>query len=154
LDALRHLAPVSPGYARLPVSDAFTWSACADRIAAGEWYLVAFRSVRRDGADEARLTAFDDLAHAEATAAEGFLHYTKGPTAADGSCLSFCLWNSRHDARAAAGQPAHAEAALLVHEMYDSYRLEFLRVSKTHAGAPLQFEPFDHPEPVDDPVAA
>ena len=136
------------------MADAFTWSACSDAFDAGEWYLVAFRSVRRASADEARLTAYDDLAHAEATNCPGFVHYTKGPTAADGSCLSFCLWTSRHDARAAAGQPAHAEAALLVHEMYDSYRLEFLRVSKSHADAPLQFEPFDQPAPVDDPLAA
>jgi hypothetical protein len=136
------------------VADAFTWSACSDAIAAGEWYLVAFRSVRRAGADEPRLTEYDNLAHAEATNCPGFVHYTKGPTADDGSCLSFCLWTSRHDAREAAGQPAHAEAALLVHEMYDSYRLEFLRVWKSHVDAPFQFEPFDQPAPLDDPLAA
>ena len=145
MDAFRHLAPVSDRYARLAVADAFTWSACSDAIGTGEWYLVAFRSVRRPDADEARLTAFDDRAHAEATDCAGFVHYTKGPTTADGSCLSFCLWSSRHDARAAAGKPAHAEAALLVHEMYDSYRLEFLRVWKTDPRAALQFEPFDQP---------
>ena len=116
------------------MADAFTWSACSDAIEAGEWYLVAFRSVRRANADEARLTAYDDRAHAGATNCPGFVHYTKGPTADDGSCLSFCLWTTRHDARAAAGKPAHAEAALIVHEMYDSYRLEFLRVWKAHPG--------------------
>ena len=145
LDAFRHLAPVSDRYARLPVADAFTWSACSDAIGTGEWYLVAFRSVRRADADEARLTAHDDRAHAEATNCAGFVHYTKGPTADDGSCLSFCLWTSRHDARAAAGKPGHAEAALIVHEMYDSYRLEFLRMWKTDPGTALQFEPFDQP---------
>ena len=145
LDAFRHLAPVSDRYARLPVADAFTWSACSDAIGTGEWYLVAFRSVRRPDADEARLTAYDDRAHAEATNCAGFVHYTKGPTADDGSCLSFCLWTSRHDARAAAGKPGHAEAALIVHEMYDSYRLEFLRMWKTDPGTALQFEPFDQP---------
>ena len=35
--------------------------------------------------------------------------------------------------------------ALIVHEMYDSYRLEFLRVWKRDPGAALQFEPFDQP---------
>lgn len=136
------------------MADAFTWAASSAAIEAGEWYLVAFRSVRRATADEARLTAYDDLAHAEAEGCPGFVHYTKGPTADDGSCLSFCLWTTRHDARVAAGQTAHAEAALLVHEMYESYRLEFLRVWKTHPGAALQFEPYDLPAPVDDPVAA
>ena len=154
MDAFRHLAPVSDAYARLPVADAFTWSACSDAIETGEWYLVAFRSVRRASADEARLTAYDDRAHAEATSCPGFLHYTKGPTADDGSCLSFCLWTTRHDARAAAGKPGHAEAALIVHEMYDSYRLEFVRVWKSQRDGPLQFEPFDKPTPVDGTVAA
>jgi hypothetical protein len=136
------------------VAEAFTWSACSDAIDPGEWYLVAFRSVRRASADEARLTAYDDRAHAEATSCAGFVHYTKGPTADDGSCLSFCLWTTRHDARAAAGQPAHVQAALIVHEMYESYRLEFLRVRKPASGAELRFEPFDLPAPVDDTVAA
>jgi hypothetical protein len=118
-------------------------------VSPGEWYLVAFRSVRRVGADEARLTAYDNRAHVEATTSPGFLHYVKGPTATDGSCLSFCLWTTRHAARTAAGRPAHAEAALLVHEIYDNYTLEFLRVRKTHHGAALEFEPFDPPGPAE-----
>lgn len=145
---------MSARYARLPVAEAFNWSACSDALDPGEWYLVAFRSVRRPNADESRLTAYDDRAHAEAAAVSGFVHYTKGPTADDGSCLSFCLWTSRHAARAASGKPAHVQAAQLVHEMYDTYRLEFLRVSKAHAGAPLEFEPFDRPAPMDGTAAA
>jgi hypothetical protein len=154
LDAFRHLAPVSDRYACLPVADAFNWATCSDAVEPGEWYLVAFRSVRRPTANEARLTAYDDRAHAEAAKSAGFVHYTKGPTADDGSCLSFCLWTTRHAARAASGKPAHAKAAQLVHEMYDIYRLEFLRVSKAFAGAPLDFEPFDRPAPMDHTVAA
>jgi hypothetical protein len=38
--------------------------------------------------------------------------------------------------------------------MYESYRLEFLRVWKTDRGAELQFEPFDQPAPVGDTLAA
>ena len=143
MDAFRHLAPISDRYASLPIGAAFTWSACAADIEPGEYYLVGFRSVRSATADEARLTAFDDRAHAEAASSPGFLHYLKGPTANDGSCLSFCLWTSRHAARAAAGLPAHVEAAQLVHEMYATYSLEFVRVRKEEAGAPLEFEPFD-----------
>ena len=73
----------------------------------GEWYMVAFRSTRRPDVDEARLTAHDDWAHAEAMEAPGFVHYFKGPTQDDGQCMSFCLWDSRAEARAAAGRPAH-----------------------------------------------
>ena len=69
--------------------------------------MVAFRSIRRPGVDEARLTAYDDWAHAEAMDAPGFVHYFKGPTDRDGRCMSFCLWDSRAEARAAAGRPAH-----------------------------------------------
>jgi hypothetical protein len=122
---------------------AFTWADCADDMPPGEWYLVAFRSFRRPTADEAQLTAHDDRAHAEATNAPGFVHYFKGPTANDGSCLSFCLWTSRAEARSAAGRIAHVEAVGLVHEMYAEYRLEFLRMRKREHAAALEFEPYD-----------
>ena len=141
---LHRLEPVSEQYATLPVADAFTWSDAGGDLADGEWYLVAFRSVRRPGADEIRLTLFDELAHHEAETAPGFLHYFKGPLGADGACLSFCLWQTRADARAAAGRPAHVQAVSLIDEMYESYTLEFHRVTRT-AGGPLVFEPYDRP---------
>ena len=141
MDVLCDLTPVSDAYARLPVGDAFDWSSVG--LGTGEWYLVAFRSVRRPGADETRLAYYDELAHQEAAASPGFVHYFKGPACPDGSCLSFCLWDSRADARAAAGRPAHIEAVGLLHEMYASYTLEFLRVTRAHDRAPLEFAPYD-----------
>lgn len=144
MDALAALEPVSAGYATLPVAAAFDWRDVARQLGAGEWYLVAFRSVRRADADEARLTAYDDRAHHEAEAASGFVHYFKGPAADDGSCLSFCLWTSRAEARAAAGRPNHVEAVGLINEMYERYTLEFLRVTG-RLGRPLAFEPYDGP---------
>lgn len=136
------LVPVSDRYASLPVGEAFTWGTCIESVTAGDWYMVAFRSVRRPDADEARLCLYDDWAHDEAMTAPGFVHYFKGPTASDGTCMSFCLWSDRAAARAAAGGPRHAEAASLALEMYARYDLEFLRVVK-HAGGPFAFEPFD-----------
>src|SRR5215213_7105702 len=106
MDVLQALAPVAADYAMRPVADAFNWQSAGADLGDGEWYLVAFRSTRKPEADEARLTLFDELAHQEAAAAPGFLHYFKGPAASDGSCLSFCLWDTRADARAAAGRPA------------------------------------------------
>jgi hypothetical protein len=144
MDVLQRLEPVSEGYATLPVAQAFTWGESTAELGDGEWYLVAFRSVRRAEADEERLTHYDELAHQEAAAAPGFVHYFKGPRAADGSCLSFCLWDSRADARAAAGKPLHVQAVSLIDEMYASYTLEFLRVTRTDGG-PLAFEPYDRP---------
>ncbi len=146
MDALDALAPVSDRYATLPVAQAFDWSAAGEALGVGEWYMVAFRSVRRADANEAVLTSYDDRAHDEASRSVGYIHYFKGPLAADGSCLSFCIWASRADARAASGKPLHAEAAALVGQMYERYTLEFLRVRRV-AGGSLTFEPYD-PVPV------
>jgi hypothetical protein len=142
MDLLQRLAPVSEGYASLPVASAFNWQDATVELGDGEWYLVAFRSVRRAGADEVRLARFDELAHHEAATSPGFVHYFKGPAASDGSCLSFCLWRSRADARAAAGRPDHVRAVSLIDEMYQAYVLEFHRVTR-EAGGPLTFEPYD-----------
>lgn len=151
MDSLEALRPVSASYAALPVRDAFDWQRASAELGVGEWYLVAFRSIRRDDADEERLTALDTAAHHEAAAAPGFVHYFKGPKADDGSCLSFCLWDSRAAARSAAGLPAHREAVTVLDEMYASYTLEFQRVRRAAADAPLTFEPYDaHPAPAPD----
>ena len=137
------LVPVSDRYATLPVAEAFTWDACLADVSPGEWYLVAFRSIRRAGADEATLTASDDWAHHEAMTAPGFVHYFRGPTSADGRCMSFCLWEGRAEARAASGRPAHAAAAALTHQAYAAYRLEFHRVRRLSGHAGFSFEPYD-----------
>ncbi len=143
MDALARLAPTADDYARLPVALALTWGECAADIPPGEWYLVVFRSVLRADADENRLNSYDDFAHAEAQHADGFLHYFKGPVATDLSCLSFCLWKSRAEARAAAGRPAHRDAVSLIGETYEQYTLEFVRVRKRDVAAGLEFEPYD-----------
>ncbi len=143
MDPLAALRPVSQAYATLPIEDAFDWSEGGAELPVGEWYMVAFRSVRRAGANEERLTLYDDLAHREAESAAGFVSYFKGPVDRDGTCLSFCLWDSRAEARAAAGRPDHLEAVSLIGEMYQAYSLESLRVRRIDADGALQFEPYD-----------
>ena len=59
------LRPAAKAFARLSIGAAFDWSAIAAPNDAGEWYVVVFRSIRRPGADEARLTVLDDAAHEE-----------------------------------------------------------------------------------------
>jgi len=147
MDVLSRLAPVAEDYATLPIAEAFNWQDATAELGDGEWYLVAFRSIRRAEADEQRLYAFDELAHQEAAREPGFVHYFKGPAAADGSCLSFCLWSSRADARAAAGKPDHVRAVSIINEMYEQYTLEFQRVQRA-ADGPLTFEPYDRVPPV------
>ena len=39
-------------------------------------------------------------------------------------CLSFCLWESRGQARNAAGGASHREAAAITAKRYESYTLE------------------------------
>ena len=150
MDALAALTPVSDAYATLPIEAAFDWTDVAAQLGDGEWYMVAFRSVRRVGCDDARLCEYDERAHLDAAGAPGFVHYFKGPAAPDRTCLSFCLWTSRIEARAAAGKPDHVEAVSLLNEMYQSYNLEFVRVTG-RAGQALRFEPYDRPVR-DDPV--
>ena len=139
--SFERLAPVSDRYAYLPVAEAFTWRACEPDVAPGEWYMVAFRSTRLPGVDEAQLSAYDDWAHAEAMDAPGFVHYFKGPTVDGDRCMSFCLWDSRAEARSAASRPAHARAVALTHQAYAEYTLEFHRVRRTAAG--FAIEPYD-----------
>ena len=139
------LRPAADDYATRPIAAAFNWSDVADRGAAGEWYLVVFRSVRRADADERLLTEYDERAHHEAETSEGFVHYFKGPLSVDRACLSFCLWTSRVAARAAAGRPAHREAVTLIAEMYERYTLEFYRVTKRPGAAAFRIEPYDTP---------
>jgi hypothetical protein len=148
--SFERLAPVSDRYAHLPVAEAFTWPACEADVPSGEWYMVAFRSRRLPDVDEAQLAAYDDWAHAEAMDAPGFVHYFKGPTIDDGNCMSFCLWDSRAEARAAASRPAHARAIALTHESYAVYTLEFHRVRRLAGG--FAIEPYDAmpPEPAVD----
>jgi hypothetical protein len=143
MDAFADLVPVADHYASLPVGDAFTWASVAKVLEPGEWYMVAFRSILRADADEEHLHRYDDFAHAEAAGAEGFVHYYRGPLAADRSCLSFCIWNSRAEARAAAGRPAHQDAVALIVEMYEAYLVEFVRVRKQDGASSLEFEPWD-----------
>ena len=150
MDAFEALAPVSEAYAHLPVAEAFDWSDVASQLGPGEWYLVAFRSMRKAGCDEALLSDLDERAHVEAATAPGFLFYYKGPLSTDRSCLSFCMWSTRAEARAAAGRPDHVSAVSVLDEMYERYTLEFVRVTG-QPGMPLLFEPYDRP--VMDPEA-
>ena len=72
MDALAALKPISDAYATLPIEAAFDWTDVAAQLGAGEWYMVAFRSIRRFGCDDARLCDYDERAHLEAAAAPGF----------------------------------------------------------------------------------
>ena len=71
-----------------------------------------------------------------------------------GGTIGLAVWSfialRRAEARAAAGRPDHIEAVSLLNEMYQSYNLEFVRVTG-RVGQPLSFEPYDRPV-IDDPL--
>lgn len=133
------LAPISNDYASLPVSEAFNWSDCG--AGAGEWCLIAFRSVLRESADETRLWEQDEQAFEEAAALPGFVHYFRGLPNEHRECLSFCLWESWAQARASARGPAHAVAIELVPDTFESFQLEFLTVRKSSSIGSFEFTP-------------
>ena len=117
------ISPRHPAYATLPIEDGFDWSplhSCTfDRL-----YLVVFRSVRRPNADLALLREHDDRAHEEALQIGGLLRYFKGHANDRGECLSFCLWETRDQAREAAEAASHKSAAEITARMYLSFALD------------------------------
>lgn len=123
-DAFNELEPVREDYPLVPIEDGFNWTACTAGITIPPLYLVVFRSIRRADADLAVLKAFDDRAFEDASKAPGFLFYFKGQVTPELECLSFCLWGTQEQARAASARPDHVAAANLVAEMYESYDLE------------------------------
>jgi hypothetical protein len=128
----RTVVETTPECSRLPIADGFTWDEAFADVARGEWYLVVFRSKHRAGADHAYLTQLDERASHAASRHPGFLYYFIGTPLADGSCLSFCLWHSRHDAVAAAADPAHREAMVKGLPFFAHYQLERYQLVKEH----------------------
>src|SRR5215211_5633099 len=136
-EACQQLSPIHPDYATLSIKVGFNWSSSLAGARFERLYLVVFRSVLRATADLELLYEHDDLAHAEATEAGGLVFYFRGVTNERGESLSFCLWESREQARRASGGPSHREAMGFVSQMYESYSLErydLLRVGGTKGG--------------------
>jgi len=136
-EACRQISPRNPDYATLPVEVGFDWSSLS-RCPFDRLYLVVFRSLRRPEADLDLLREHDDRAYEEALTSGGLLCYFKGHANERGECLSFCLWETREQAREAADAASHRSAAGLSVQMYLSYRLERYLLKKE--GEKLVFE--------------
>ncbi len=115
------IAPITREYATQPVLEGFNWAECMVGVESGQWFLVTFQSVRKLGVDDAVLTAYDDLAFADALQTSGLLCYFRGDLNEHRQCLSFCIWENGEQAHLAARRPMHIAAAHLVKEMYESY---------------------------------
>ena len=131
------ISPRHPDYATLPIQNGFDWSSLSgcsfDRL-----YLVAFRSVRRPDADLVLLREHDDRAYEEALRSGGLLRYFKGHANDRNECLSFCLWETRDQARNAAGAASHRSATDITARMYLSYVIDRYWLKST--GEELTFE--------------
>jgi hypothetical protein len=126
----RPIVEIDADYSRLPIEAGFNWTEAFAAVDDGEWYLVAFRSKHRAGADDAYLTWLDERASSAASRVPGFMYYFIGTPRADGCCLSFCLWRSQPEAVAASTDPAHREAMIEGLPHFEHYRLERYRVIK------------------------
>jgi hypothetical protein len=137
-EACQQISPRHPDYATLSIEDGFDWSTLScclfERL-----YLVVFRSVWQPEADLDLLRELDDHAYEEALKSGGLLRYFKGQANERGECLSFCLWETREQARQAADAASHRSAAGVSAQMYLSYSLERFWIQKS--GEKLVFEP-------------
>ena len=118
------LVPARAGYQTAPILEAFNWSYVLEPIVSGRWYLIVFRSLRRPDVDNEMLTAYDDMAFAEAMRSGGLLRYYKGAMDRDRHCLSLCVWERRRQAQVATALPDHQDAAQLTNRFYVSYDVE------------------------------
>lgn len=137
----QRLTPVCRGYARLPILEAFNWSECLADVEAGEWYIVAFRSIRRETADPHRLKMLDDLAYEEARSRPGLLLYFRGAMNERRECLSVCVWENPKLAREATRLPSHRAAAEITDETYALFELERWILAKAHETGRLEIRP-------------
>jgi hypothetical protein len=122
--ACQQISPLHPDYATRPIQEGFDWASSLADCPFDQLYLVVFRSVRRQEADLVMLHEQDDLAYEEARESGGLLRYFKGQANERGECLSFCLWETREQARRAADAASHRSAAGVSARMYLSYSLE------------------------------
>ncbi len=139
LEACQQIVPIHPRYANLPIEQGFDWHSSLLGGPFDSLYLVVFRSVRRAGADLDLLREFDDMAYEEALESGGLLRYFKGDMNERRECLSFCLWETREGARAAANGSSHGKAAEITAAMYESYRL--YRYHVVQRNGEIQFQP-------------
>ena len=137
-EACLQISPRHPDYATLSIEDGFDWSSLS-RCLFERLYLVVFRSVWQPEADLDLLREYDDRAFEEALVSGGLLRYFKGHANELGECLSFCLWETREQAREAAGAPSHRSAAAVSAQMYLSYSLDRYWIEKVREK--LVFEP-------------
>jgi hypothetical protein len=143
-EACQQISPIHPDHATLPIQEGFNWSSCLGDARFDRLYLVVFRSMLRVTADLELLCEHDNRVYAEALDVGGLLCYFRGSMNERRECLSFCLWESREQARRASSGSLHRAATGIVAETYESYNLERYEVMKVKgAKGSLVFRPLE-----------
>ncbi|KAI8074495.1 hypothetical protein BC940DRAFT_249211 [Gongronella butleri] len=149
LDVLDQFHVVTDNYAHADIESAFNWDEVAAELVdwEGDWFIVAFRSVRKAQADNQLLFEADAKAQEEAIHSGGLLKYWYGDLNHHRECLAMCIWINREYALKATHKPLHLQAARLAGEMYDTYRLERYTLTKKKGDPKFTIEtlPFAHP---------
>jgi len=144
VEAYQSLVPSTAKYATVPIMEGFNWHECAARLDPGEWYMVVFRSVRREAIDDLTLEMHDYGAYIEAERrAVGLVFYFRGTPNEHRECLSFCIWAGREEAARAARLPLHRVAMSMVEEKYEWYALERYVLRKERGRRGLEAIPVD-----------
>ncbi|KAL1919453.1 uncharacterized protein VTP21DRAFT_2146 [Calcarisporiella thermophila] len=140
-----HLKTRTLDYMVAPLEDIFDWDDLGRRLKSdGEWFVVAFRSIRSASADNELLFNADRMAHEEAKHSGGLLKYWYASLNERRECLAMCIWANRSWALLANKKPHHREAAKLAAVMYDSYILERYSLKKTGTKITLEKLPMRH----------
>ena len=138
-EACQQLSPIHPDHATLPIQEGFNWSSCLGDARFDRLYLVVFRSMLRVSADLELLLEHDKRAHAEALKAGGLLCYFRGVMNERRECLSFCLWESREQARrASAGASHRAASGIVAQRGASACRSASGRAGSRHVGPPQE----------------
>ncbi|KAH8926347.1 hypothetical protein BT69DRAFT_1004510 [Atractiella rhizophila] len=124
---LKKFRPITHSYADVPYRECFNWDALElDEEIEGQWYIVAFRSLRKPQLEEFNNSLYeaDYRAHEEAIANGGLLMYWYGLPNETGHNLATCIWQSEEQAKAARYGKEHAKAMYLTRDSYVRYDLE------------------------------
>ena len=140
----RRLRPRTPSYRTAPLLEGFNWSDCVGDLPTGEWYMVAFRSIRRDLGENLTLEMYDYGAYIEAQRrGSGLVFYFRGTPNDRRECLSFCIWMNREEAMRAAQRPLHEAAKRVVDDTYEWYSLERYILRKSLGQDRLELQDID-----------
>eukprot|EP00249_Psilotum_nudum_P004090 c17628_g1_i1 orf=273-749(-) len=114
----------------VPIFECFNWMDVFEKQAFAtdaKFYVVIFRTVRNNNADEALLLKAESTVHQEANNSCGLLLYWRGTPNSRRECFSTSIWESDMARQIS----SYIDTAKLTSEMFDSYILEQYWLSST-----------------------